>query len=86
MWADAVSLGTAMHGLIGLDAAMAPVTPLLTWADGRAVAQARALRDRAAELWPARDAVPPMSPLVGIRWFHELRASRRRRGCAGRWA
>ena len=70
--ADAVSLGTAMHGLIGLDAEMAPVTPLLTWADGRAVAQARALRDRAAELL-ARTGTPvhPMSPLVKIRWFHE---------------
>jgi gluconokinase len=70
--ADAVSLGTAMHGLIGLDAAQSPVTPLLTWADGRAAAQARALRDRAAELL-ARTGTPvhPMSPLVKIRWFHE---------------
>jgi gluconokinase len=69
---DAVSLGTAMHGLIGLDASMSPLTPLLTWADGRAAAQAAALRDRAAELL-ARTGTPvhPMSPLVKIRWFHE---------------
>jgi gluconokinase len=69
---DAVSLGTAMHGLIGLDASCSPVTPLLTWADGRAAAQAAALRARAGELL-ARTGTPvhPMSPLVKIRWFHD---------------
>src|SRR5256885_1382721 len=56
----------------GLDADRRPVTPLLTWADGRAAAQARALRERAGELL-ARTGTPvhPMSPLVKIRWFHE---------------
>ncbi|MFZ1412837.1 MAG: FGGY family carbohydrate kinase, partial [Micropruina sp.] len=34
----AVSLSTAMHGLIGLDADGRPMTPLVTWADGRALA------------------------------------------------
>ena len=29
----AVSLSTAMHGLIGLDAQYRPLTPLVTWAD-----------------------------------------------------
>jgi gluconokinase len=69
---EAVALGTAMHGLIGLDADKRPLTPLLTWADGRATAQARALRDRAGELL-ARTGTPvhPMSPLVKIRWFTE---------------
>ena len=37
----AVSVSTAMHGLIGLDAACEPLTPLITWADARASEQAR---------------------------------------------
>ena len=37
----AVSLSTAMHGLIGLDAKGHPCTPLVTWADGRAEAIVR---------------------------------------------
>ena len=32
----ALSLSTAMHGLVGLDAAGEPSTPLVTWADWRA--------------------------------------------------
>jgi gluconokinase len=39
-----VSLSAAGHGLVPLDGAGAPRGPLLTWADGRAAAQARALR------------------------------------------
>ena len=31
-----VSLSTAMHGLVGLDAQHRPLTPLVTWADSRA--------------------------------------------------
>lgn len=45
--AEVVGIGvsTAMHGLIALDAARRPITPLLTWADSRAAAQAMRLRD-----------------------------------------
>ena len=37
----AISLSTAMHGLVGLDAQYHPVTPLVTWADSRADGEAR---------------------------------------------
>src|ERR1700748_2024894 len=67
-----VAVGTAMHGLIGLDADRRPLTPLLTWADARATEQARALRGRAREL-RARTGTPghPMSRLTKLIWSHE---------------
>ena len=37
----AISLSAAMHGLMALDADFRPLTPLLTWADARAVEEAR---------------------------------------------
>ncbi len=50
-----ISVGTAMHGLIGLDEDRRPLTPLLTWADARAAGPgASAARDRAVELLAAR--------------------------------
>lgn len=77
----AVALSTAMHGLIGLDAEMRPLTPLLTWADGRAYAQARELRasGQAGELH--RDTGVPvhsMTPLTKLMWM--------RRHDAATWA
>ena len=36
----AIALSTAMHGLIGVDAELRPLTPLITWADARARAEA----------------------------------------------
>jgi gluconokinase len=80
----AISVGSAMHGLIALDAELRPLTPLITWADARAREQARRLRDsgQAAELH-ARTGVPahPMSPLAKLMWFgdhdpHGLAAAR----------
>ncbi|MEW6269283.1 MAG: gluconokinase [Thermodesulfobacteriota bacterium] len=68
----AISLGTAMHGLIGLDDARRPLTPLVTWADGRGATQARELRERGLALALQRETgtpVHPMSPLVKILWF-----------------
>jgi len=71
-----VSFSAAMHDLIGLDADGKPLTPMLTWADGRAAAQARRLR--ASDDWLAlhrRTGTPvhPMSPLVKLLWFREER-------------
>lgn len=43
-----IGVSTAMHGLIGLDAERRPITPLLTWADSRAAAQAMRLRGTGA--------------------------------------
>ena len=67
-----VSVSTAMHGLLGLDAALAPVTPLVTWADARAHAEARELRrsELAGELHRSTGTpIHPMSPLLKLAWF-----------------
>ncbi len=70
----ALSVSTALHGLIGLDATMDPVTPLVTWADARATEVSRRLR--AEGLGPElhqRSGTPvhPMSPLTKLVWFRE---------------
>lgn len=68
----AISVSTAMHGLLGLDEALGPVTPLVTWADGRAADEARWLRDsgQATELQRMSGTpVHPMSPLTKLMWF-----------------
>ena len=41
---DLIAISTFWHSLIGVDAAGKPTTPLLTWADTRAVQQAKDLR------------------------------------------
>lgn len=67
-----VSASTAMHGLIGLDERRRPLTPLLTWADGRAAEQARELRARGLAAALHRETGAPVhsqSPLAKIMWF-----------------
>ncbi len=65
-----ISVSSAMHGLIGLDANLAPLTPLITWADGRAAAEALALRGSALQLHAISGApVHPMTPLCKLAWF-----------------
>jgi gluconokinase len=68
----AVSVSAAMHGLIALDEHQSPITPLITWADGRAAGVARSLQESGA----ARDLqasggtpVHPGIPLTKIIWF-----------------
>lgn len=83
-----VSVSAALHGLVALDADGEPLTPLLTWADGRSVDEARALR-----AWGlAEDVhrttgtpVHPMTPLTKILWFgrHEPELVSRVRCWAG---
>lgn len=68
----ALSVSTAMHGLVGLDAALEPLTPVLTWADARARDVARELRaDPRAPGLHASSGTPvhSMSPLAKLRWF-----------------
>lgn len=68
----ALSVSTAMHGLIGLDQDCRPLTPLITWADSRAAPEARQLRadGLAGELLRLTGTpVHPMSPLLKLRWF-----------------
>ncbi|BDG59137.1 gluconokinase [Caldinitratiruptor microaerophilus] len=69
-------LSTYLHGLGALDARGAPLTPVLTWADGRAAPQADAMRARPD--WAglaARTGCPPhpMYPLYKLRWLREER-------------
>lgn len=69
-----VALSAAMHGVVPMDADGVPTGPLLTWADGRAAAQAAALRtDGRAAALHARTGTPvhPMSPLTKLAWLGE---------------
>ncbi|RLP95015.1 carbohydrate kinase [Micromonospora sp. CV4] len=71
---DALSFGSAMHSLIGLDAAGSPLTPSVTWADARATRQAERLRAVPSGLaLHRRTGTPmhPMSPLPKLLWFAE---------------
>jgi gluconokinase len=68
----AISISTAMHGLLGLDAQYRPLTPLVTWADSRARGEARELRQQGLArelLHRSGTPVHPMSPLVKLVWF-----------------
>ncbi len=61
-----------MHGLIGLDERLRPLTPLITWADSRAVDQARELRGTPEGLRLHQTSGTPihsMSPLTKLMWF-----------------
>ncbi|NUR16921.1 MAG: gluconokinase [Dermatophilaceae bacterium] len=69
---EAVSISTAMHAVIALDADHHPLTPIVTWADARARDEARELRATpvAAELQRSSGTpVHSMSPLTKLRWF-----------------
>lgn len=69
-----LSFSAAMHSLLGLDRHGDPVTPLVTWADTRALGQAERLGAGAAGLALHRRTgtpVHPMSPLAKLAWFHE---------------
>lgn len=68
----ALALSSARHGLIGLDAAMTPVTPLLTRRDTRSSEAARELRlsGQSRELHRLTGTpVRPMNPLCKLLWF-----------------
>lgn len=69
-----ISISTAMHGLVGLDADLRPVTDLLTWADSRASAQADLLNEHSTGPRLHHTSGTPthaMSPLVKLRWIGE---------------
>lgn len=65
---------TALHSLIGLDADGNPLTPSVTWADSRAIAQAERLRATPSGLALHRRTgtpVHPMAPLPKLVWYAE---------------
>jgi gluconokinase len=77
----AICLSAAMHGLVPLDSAGAPLGPVVTWADGRAAAQARVLQsDGRARGLHQRTGTPvhPMSPLAKLAWEREHQPDRLR--------
>jgi gluconokinase len=83
-----VAVTTAMHALLGLDASHRAVTPLVTWADARALEEARQLRGSTAGAGlHRRTGTPlhPMSPLAKLRWFtaHERQLTRQVRWWVG---
>lgn len=82
----AVCVSAAMHGLLGLDSELAPLTPLITWADSRAYQEARALRRSGPDLHRLTGApVHPMTPLTKLMWFarHEPQTLARARWWVG---
>jgi gluconokinase len=69
-----LSFSAAMHSLLALDGDGSPLTPLITWADTRAAAQADRLHDEGRALaLQKRTGTPvhPMSPLVKLMWLRE---------------
>jgi gluconokinase len=70
----ALSFSAAMHSLIALDDRGRPLTPSVTWADGRAGEEAERLRAGEGGLaLHRRTGTPlhPMSPLPKLVWFRE---------------
>jgi gluconokinase len=80
-----IGLSAAMHSLAGIGPGGEPCTPLLTWADTRAAAQAGRLRADHPELHD-RTGTPlhPMAPLAKLVWLRECDPATFAR--AERWA
>ena len=71
-----LSIGGALHSLLALDRSGEPLTGVITWADGRAVDQAEALRGQpiAARFYEQTGCpVHGMYPLYKIMWLRENR-------------
>lgn len=71
---EAIALSSAMHSLLAVDAAGAPLTRAMTWADNRAAEAAQALKQSPeGESLYAATGVPlhPMSPLAKLVWMRK---------------
>ncbi|WP_280770444.1 gluconokinase [Salipaludibacillus daqingensis] len=69
-----VGLSSAMHSLVCVDEENNPLSPSMTWADGRSDAQAIALKNSllGTEIYlQSGTPIHPMSPLVKLIWMHE---------------
>jgi gluconokinase len=69
-----IAFSSAMHSVILMDKHDQPLTRAITWADNRAVATAKVLKDSAnSQQLFARTGVPihPMSPLTKLMWFKQ---------------
>ncbi|MBM7660099.1 gluconokinase [Bacillus mesophilus] len=68
----AIGLSTAMHSLICMAENGEPLSPSITWADGRASLQANRLRVEHNHIYDLTGTpIHPMSPLVKLIWMKE---------------
>ncbi|WP_252502073.1 gluconokinase [Sporosarcina sp. Marseille-Q4943] len=68
----AIGLSSAMHSLICIDDEGEPLSPSITWADGRATNEARRLQEQNSNLYLSTGTpIHPMSPLVKLMWMKE---------------
>lgn len=68
----AIGLSSAMHSLICIDEKGEPLSPSITWSDGRAANQARRLQEQNPDLYQSTGTpIHPMSPLVKLMWMQE---------------
>lgn len=68
----AVGLSSAMHSLICINDEGEPLSPSITWADGRATSQAKRLKEDDLDLYSSTGTpTHPMSPLVKLMWMKE---------------
>lgn len=71
-----VGLSSAMHGLVAVDDGARPITPVYTYADTRAAAEARTIRDELDGLAVYKRTGTPlhaMTPLAKLRWLRKTR-------------
>jgi gluconokinase len=68
----AVGLSSAMHSLICMSKEGEPLSPSITWADGRSSKQAKKLKEQGSHLYQSTGTpIHPMSPLVKLVWMKE---------------
>jgi gluconokinase len=68
----AVGLSSAMHSIICMNKEGEPLSPSITWADGRASKQATQLKDQGLHLYQSTGTpIHPMSPFVKLLWMKE---------------
>lgn len=68
----AIGLSSAMHSLICINSKGEALSPLITWADGRATTQAKKIKEQFPNLYEATGTpIHPMAPLVKLLWMKE---------------
>lgn len=69
-----IGLSSAMHSLLAIDQADQPISPLITWADGRARSHAEQLRATEVGKYIYKHGGTPihaMTPVCKLAWMHE---------------
>ncbi|WP_332691683.1 gluconokinase [Halalkalibacter lacteus] len=72
-----VGISSAMHSLICMNHEHEPISPSITWADGRSVEQAARVKETVGESLYLKTGTPihPMSPLCKLIWMKETNYS-----------